>query len=66
MRVSIKNVKYLQEELKKINSVLLEDIRWYDGDTLLNINEKIIKEFAFTGLNNTDFIASGYYKKGKK
>ena len=35
------------------------------GSALNTKSKKILKEFEFTGLNNMDFVTSGYYKREK-
>ena len=64
MRVDVEYVKKLQDERMKINNQSFENIEWYEGGKRLNIDKSIIDDFKFTGLNNTDFIISEFYKEG--
>lgn len=62
MEVVIEYIKWLQEERAKINRVALEDIEFFEDGMKLEIPKKIVEDFAFVGLNNIDFILSGFYK----
>jgi hypothetical protein len=60
---SLEQVNYLVKQIKIINDARLEDILWWDEDgEAIEINPKVIEEFKLTGLNNIDFITTGYYK----
>ena len=63
LKVDINHIKYLYEEISKINRVDLSDIQFYDGDKKLKIPRINIEEFKFTGLNNVHFILTGMYKE---
>jgi hypothetical protein len=63
MRVDIEHVRKIQAERMKINKEDLENIEWYEDGKKLEISPKVIKDFLFTGLNNTDFILSNCYKE---
>lgn len=65
MRVDIEQVRKIQEERMKINKMDLEDIEWYEGGKKIEISPKVIEDFKFCGLNNTDFIISEVYKESK-
>ena len=63
MRVNIERLLALKKELNEINFQHLEDIEWcFDGE-LVEIPEKNIEEWKFIGLNNVDFITTGFYKE---
>ena len=64
MRVSIEFVKWLAEQRNKINSVTLSKIEWYEHGKPANLDQSIMEDFEIIGLNNTDFITSGFYRKG--
>ena len=66
MRVDIEHIEWLKEELARINRANLSDITFYKDDKIVEINPDNVDEFEFIGLNNTDFITSGYYKKELK
>ena len=62
MRVDIEYIKHIQKERARINKVELEDIEFFEGGEKVDISQKIIDDFKFCGLNNTDFILTDYYK----
>ncbi len=62
IRIDIEHVRKIQEERKRINSIPLEQIEWYEDGIKLEIHPDLIREFLFTGLDNTDFIISEMYK----
>jgi len=63
MRVDVEQVKKIQAERKKINDLELQDIEWYEDGKKVDIDPKVLAEFEFTGLCNTDFIISDTYKE---
>lgn len=63
MKVDIERVLALKAELKAINSVPLETIEWQMNGEPFAVSAECVKEFSFTGLNNTDFITTGVYVK---
>lgn len=63
MRIGIERIFEIQAELSKINEQYLSDIEFYEGGVKINIDKKILDKFGYTGLNNVDFITSGYYKQ---
>ena len=64
MEVSIEYIRWIQEERAKINRIDLKDIVFFENGKVVDIPQKVIDDFAFTGLNNIDFIWSDFYKKG--
>jgi len=64
MRVDIEHIEYLNKERRKINMAALRDIEFYKNGKRVEISDKIIEDFEFTGLINTDFISTGFYKTG--
>ncbi|MCK5602934.1 hypothetical protein KAR91_13715 [Candidatus Pacearchaeota archaeon] len=62
MKVDIGHVLYLLEERRKINSVGLEEITFYQNGEEVIIPREIIEEFKYTGLNNIDFISTKMYE----
>ena len=63
MRVDVECVKMLQAVRSKVNRNKLKDIEFYEHGEPLEITNELIEDFELTGLNNTDFILSNYYKK---
>jgi hypothetical protein len=67
MKVKISEILELKRRMIDINMEILEDIEFLDDNgNKLEIDKNIIDEFKFTGLNNMDFISSGFYKEGFK
>jgi len=62
MRVDIEHVLKIQAERFRINTLNLKEIEWYENGKKVEISPELIEEFLFTGLCNTDFIISEYYK----
>ncbi len=65
MFVKVEYVKWLKDELRKINNIPLEDITWIEDEKILNIDKNMIDIFDFTGLSNVDFVMYGEYKSHK-
>ena len=63
MRIDIEHVRKIQEERMKINNVPIKQIEWYEDGKKVEMDSKIIEDFIYTGLNNTDFIISEMYKE---
>lgn len=63
MRIDIERIFEIQAELRKINKQSLSDIEFYENGVKINIDKKTLDKFGLTGLNNVDFITSGYYKQ---
>lgn len=61
MKVTIEYLQAIQDERARINNTPLNEIEFYENGKKIEIDEDIIKEFEFTGLNNIDFITSGFY-----
>jgi len=64
MKVAVEYIRWLREELVKINKPELEDIEFFENSVLLEIDPKLIEDFKFTGLGNVGFIETGFYKEG--
>ncbi len=56
MKVRIEHVEYLREEIRKINSAKLEDIEFTRNRKIIEVSEKAIENWKFTGLSNVDFV----------
>jgi hypothetical protein len=63
MKVDINYVKYLREELGKINRLDIGDIEWYNGEEKIEVDPKHLKHWRFVGLNNTDFATMEFWKE---
>ena len=55
-RIDIEYVEWLKSEMRRINNLDINKIDFYQDDEKINISKSVIDEFAFTGLNNCDFI----------
>jgi hypothetical protein len=64
MKVDIVLVKRITEQRNKINSIKLSKIDWYQNGKKINIDQSTIEDFEIIGLNNTDFITTGFYRTG--
>lgn len=62
MQVAVEYIKWLTEERAKINRAELDDITFFENGVKLYIPKEIVAAFALTGMNNVDFITSGFYK----
>ena len=63
--VKISEIIALRERMKEINSNDLNNIDFVsDNGEIVKIDDKIISEFKYTGLNNIDFIVTDFYKSG--
>ncbi len=63
MKVAVEYLKWIQKERAKINRAKLEDIEFFENGMKVDIPKEVIDKFAFTGLNNIDFILSGFYEE---
>jgi len=63
MIINIEYIKFLKDEMHKINVLDLNDIDFHKDGISIEISKETKEEFEFTGLSNMDFITSGYYKK---
>ena len=63
MQVAVEYIKWIQEERWKVNRAKLEDIEFFENGMKIDIPKEAIDKFELTGLNNIDFIWSGFYKE---
>ncbi len=63
VRVNIEDVQEIIRKRKRINKIPFDQIRWYKDGKVLFVPFSIASDFKYTGLNNTDFVATGAYKK---
>tara|TARA_Y100000310_G_scaffold307018_1_gene348752 strand:- start:34954 stop:35169 length:216 start_codon:yes stop_codon:yes gene_type:complete len=64
MRIDIEDILKLIEAKRKLNSLDLKEIEFYENNKKVEIPEQIIKDWNFTGLSNIDFIDTDFYKHG--
>ena len=62
-RIAIEDVYRMLRERRAINSLALDKIIWTKGGKDIAIDPKVTEAFELTGLNNIDFISSGYYRR---
>lgn len=63
--VDINYVKGLKKYMTKINKMDLKDIIFEDCGDIIEVDDKLIEDWKYTGLNNIDFIWTKYYKGNK-
>lgn len=66
MIVDVNYLRYLNEQRLAINQTPLEDIVWMENGQMIEVSDKLIEDFRFTGLSNVDLILAGYYELEKK
>ncbi len=64
MKIAIEYIQFLQYEFKKINQTPLDQIEFFENGMKVEVDKKHLEEFEFIGLNNTEFILTGFYLKG--
>lgn len=62
MRIDIEDIRKLLDEKQKFNKLDLDDVEFYENGEKLNIPKEIYDNWFYIGLNNLDFISTGYYK----
>jgi len=62
-KISIEDVYEIDEEMREINQIPLDEIEWTFNGEVVDVDSQIVSEFEFTGLTNMDFILSGYCEK---
>jgi len=62
MKVDIEKVRELKRQLDEINSVPIEDIEFFENGKRVEFDKDVVADWKFIGLNNVDFITSGFYK----
>lgn len=63
MRIDIEDIRQIQDEIKRINSLDLNDVELYVADERTIIKQEIIDEWEFIGLNNYHFFADAFYDR---
>ena len=66
MKATIEYIQWLQYERMRINATPLEEIEFSENGARVIIDKKLIEEFEIIGLNNMDYILSGYYLQGNQ
>ena len=61
LQVPIEYIEWLENERQKINRVDLNNIEFTENGVKVDIPAKRVKRFKFVGLNNIDFILTGFY-----
>lgn len=63
MRVDCEKVRALKDELREINQTPFDELEFYENGVKIDIENKIRESFKFTGLNNTDFVSTEFWKE---
>lgn len=68
-QLKISDIKKIREDLTNMNRLMnscgLDNIEFLDDDgNVVEIDQKIIDDYKYTGLNPVDFIATGFYESG--
>ena len=66
VRIAIEEVMDIQRRKRRINRLQLSSIIWTKNGDDVSVDAETVREFALTGLLNTDFIQSGTFLKFKK
>lgn len=66
MRINIEDVQEHIKFRQMVNHQSLSNIEWYEDGKRIYIDQKVIDDFEYTGLNNIDFIYTEYYLKSLK
>ena len=66
MEVDINRVLDILSELNEINNAKLEDIQWVRDGRNIEVNQEMIDEYEFIGLNNVGFITYEFYANKEK
>lgn len=63
--IKISEILKIQARINEINNMDLNNIAFIDDDNkFVKIDQGIIDEFKFVGLNNFEFITTDFYKNG--
>lgn len=62
MKVDIEKLIEAKKVLTDFNKLDLKDVELYENGIKINLNEEILNEISFTGLNNSDLIIYEFYK----
>ena len=62
-RINISEIIELKARLNEINSLDLSDVNFIDEfGNAIKITNEMYEDWKYTGLSNTDFITTEYYK----
>ena len=62
-RINISEIIELEARLNEINSLDLSDVNFIDEfGNAIKITNEMYEDWKYTGLSNTDFITTEYYK----
>jgi len=62
MKIAVEYIRWLIDERNKINKIPLDEIVFMENGLLLDIPKEVTDKFSLIGLNNIDFISSGFYR----
>lgn len=64
MIIDVNNLLHLKAQLSEINKADFNDLQFYEDGKLIEVPKEWLDDWQYIGLNNTDFITSGFYKTG--
>lgn len=65
LRIDVEDVLRNQMDRQRINEADIYDMDIFENGKLVSVPKEVRKEFSFMGLNNVDFITSGFFRKKK-
>ena len=64
-QIRVQEILDIAKRQREINGRELTEIDFlYENGNIIEVDKKIVEDFRFCGLNNTDFITSEFYLKG--
>jgi hypothetical protein len=63
VKIDVQQVRDARKFLRSVNKHDLENIEWLEKGVAVKISDAAVAEFKYLGLNNSDFIDGGFYKK---
>ena len=63
-KVNIEYILEIERKRQEFNRMDLGKVNFFKDGKKVNISQEIIDEYKFTGLNNMDFITTGFYDTG--
>jgi hypothetical protein len=64
VKIAIEEIMAISERRGQINHLSLDEIIWTENGIEVDVPQERIDQWDLGGLNNFDFITSGFYKWG--
>ena len=61
--INVEEIIMMQSRRNYINGLNIEDIAFCENGEIIRVSQEDIDNWKCCGLNNTDFITTGYYKE---